>query len=111
MIRPSPAELETILNRITVPESRIVAFMVPTRIIRVLQVDPAGSTFRVEQLVVVPGGGEWRALSTHANAKDPWAAYGVAMDAATKAQQDLVRVLKEKIATRQKLLPGLGAPL
>ena len=107
MSTPTPA-MQALLDRNNVPGSRVVAFMVPTRIIRILQIDEAGHTFRVQQLA--PNPDRWIDLSTHTNAAVPWEAYGVAMDAAVKAQLELIRGLKARIEARNKPLPGRGGP-
>lgn len=84
---------------------RVMLFMVPLRIIRVLAIDTEWKTFRVEQLVLTnkdPSNpkGNWSTLSTHSN---PVAgqAYPVACEAAAKAQNDLRTKLQKKMAARQ----------
>jgi hypothetical protein len=98
--------MEKLLHATDVEGARIIAFMVPTRIIRILQVDPAGLTFRVEQLVEHGGfggpqpKGAWTTLSTHGGTV-AGACLGVAFESAVKHQQQLIHKLRAKIAARQ----------
>lgn len=99
------ASMEKLLNAVDGP-GRIVAHMVPTRIIRVLDVKNDGRTFRVEQLVEHSGfggpdpRGAWKTLSTHWN-DIAGGALGVAFNAAFKEQHNLIAKLKRRIAQRK----------
>ena len=104
MSRPPNAMMEALLNHVE-GNGRIVAHMVPTRIIRIIDAANDGHTFRIEQLVEHGGFGSatprgaWKTLSTHNNAV-AGGALGVAFQAAFKAQHDLVAKLKKRIANR-----------
>ncbi len=74
MRKPVSPDGEKLLNETDVPGARVFAFAVPTRIFRILQVDPEGYKFRIEQLVLPPrlpnlpvGRGIWTTLSSHAS--------------------------------------------
>lgn len=87
------------------PPARVVAFAVPTRILRILQTDEAGCTFRVEQLVEHGGfggpepKGDWKTLSTHGN-QVPGQSLSVAFEALWKAQTNLIYKLKKRMASK-----------
>lgn len=90
------------------PGQKVVAFMVPLRIIRITATDETCGTFRVEQLNITgkdPNNprGAWATLSTHSNPV-PWGAYKTAFDAAAKAQNDIRTKLQKKMAAQQKLV-------
>jgi len=96
MNAPSPA-MQKLLD--TVPEGcRCVCIMVPSRSIRILQVGEEGHTFRVEQAMA---GGTWRALNTHTNIHEPWAAYYPALEAAAEANAKLTAFLRQKARAKR----------
>jgi hypothetical protein len=70
-----------------------------------MQMDEAGLTFRVEQLVEHGGfggpepKGEWRTISSHSGTT-AGEALGVAFEALWKAQKDLVYKLRKKMIER-----------
>lgn len=94
--------------------ARVIAHAVPTRILRVTQMDDAGMVFRVEQLVEHGGfggpdpRGEWKTLSTHGG-KVAGQALAIALDALWKAQKDLIYKLRKKMIARMPPLPNGGA--
>jgi hypothetical protein len=132
MSMPAPA-LVALLNKASARE-RVIAHMVPTRVIRIVGLyaigdvsiaddicDTAGfaprveykcNTFRVEQLIEHGGfgthtpRGEWRTLTTHHH-DTPGAALGAAFDAAMKAQKDLIYKLRKKMVEQQQATRGL----
>ena len=87
------------------PPARVLAHAVPTRIIRLVQMDEAGLVFRVEQLIEHAGfssanpKGEWKTLSTHGG-KRPGEAMAPAFNAMLKAQQDLIYKLQKRMAVQ-----------
>lgn len=103
---PAPAMI-ALLNDCT-PPSRVLAHMVPTRIIRIIAVDEECKTLRVEQLVEHSGfgtiapKGAWATLSTHGSMQ-PGGSLKAAFEAASLAQRDLVAKLKRRIAARQQM--------
>lgn len=118
---PSP-ELSALLCKVE-PGQQIIAHMVPTRIIRVIAIDSACCTFRVQQLVEIIGHtpltpkGDWKDISTHGSAI-PWESLEPAMHDGARHQAQLIKVLKARIEARKAavgqpgMLPGLGgAPL
>ena len=102
-----------LLNKVEPPATAIV-YCVPTRIIRVVQTDATMTTFRVEQLVEHGGfGGQqptgaWKTLSLHTDPREG-AAFAVALNAAWKAQGDLVAKLKRRMADRMNVPQNLRA--
>jgi len=93
-----PAPLVELLNKVD-PGYVTFAYMVPTRIIRVIA-DVSFRTFRVEQLVRtnrdnMKPQGTWRTLSTHGS-ETPGATLGDAMNAAREAQIKLAGKLKAR---------------
>jgi hypothetical protein len=102
--------LIALLNKVDIPGARAVAYAVPVRIIRIVQMDDAGLTFRVEQLVEHGGfggpnpRGAWTTLSTHGS-QIAGQGLGPAMEALWQAQKDLVYKLTKQRAARMP--PGL----
>ena len=98
------APLLALLNKCA-PPARVIAHAVPTRILRVTQMDEAGMTFRVEQLVEHGGfggpepKGEWKTISTHGG-KVSGQTLGIAFEALWKAQKDLVYKLRKQMVAR-----------
>lgn len=83
-------------------------FTVPLRIIRIIATDDSFKTFRVEQLTITNKDpqkphGTWATLSTHGG-EQPGAAWGVACEAACKAQIDLRNKLMKKAQAKQPKL-------
>lgn len=101
--QPHPM-LVPLLNKVT-PPARVIAHAVPTRIIRIVQMDVDALTFRIEQLVEHGGfgtpepKGEWMTLSTHIG-QAAGESLGVAFNALAKAQTDLVAKLRRRMAQR-----------
>lgn len=101
--------LETLLNKCP-PGENVIMHMVPTRIIRMVQVGE-GNTFRVEQLVEHGGfggpdpKGEWRTLTTHHSA-NKGEAIGAAFQACVKSQQDLIYKLRKRMESKIQKLGG-----
>jgi hypothetical protein len=89
--------LDLLLNQCE-PGHRVLMFMVPTRIIRVLECTP--NTFRVEQLLHK----DWVTLSTHC---DPAEAYGsslyAAVNAAVAAQEKLKAKIRERMGCKTEI--------
>jgi hypothetical protein len=75
-----------------------------------MQMDEAGLTFRVEQLVEHGGfggpepKGEWRTISSHSGTT-AGEALGVAFEALWKAQQDLIYKLRKRMIARFPEMP------
>jgi len=118
-MRQPPPDIVALLNKMEIAGSRVMLFYVPTRIIRVLDVDDTGHTFRVEQLVQTGhNNGSWRTLSTHGS-EIPGQSWAAAVEAGRKSQLDLIAKLKArypmpgKVVSGGGVLPGLpgGAPL
>lgn len=100
--------MEVLLNRVE-PGQRIIMFMVPTRVFRIIQTDETAHTFRVEQLVqhTPPGHpspmGEWKSVTTHGNPIEAWTALmGAAVPAACEAQQNFIHKLKQRMHKREQ---------
>lgn len=95
-----------LLNKVE-PPARVLTHCVPTRVIRVVQIDDKGTTFRVEQLVEHGGfstpspRGAWKTMSIHTDPREG-AAYNVALAAAWKAQVDLIALLKRRMQERMR---------
>jgi hypothetical protein len=112
MSTPINSALETLLNKCAIGE-KVIMHMVPTRIIRMVQIGE-GHTFRVEQLVEHGGfggpapKGEWRTLTTH-HSEDKGAAIGAAFQAAVKAQQDLIYKLRKRMESKIQKVGGAPA--
>lgn len=111
MSRQPNVPLEALLNKCD-STARVIAHAVPTRILRITQVDTEGLTFRVEQLVEHGGfggaapKGEWKTLSTHGS-KVAGQSLGVAFEAMWKAQKDLIYKLKKQMMAR---MPSVVLP-
>jgi hypothetical protein len=103
------APLEKLLNKCAIGE-KVIMHMVPTRIIRMVQIGE-GHTFRIEQLVEHGGfggpapQGEWKTLTTH-HSENKGEAIGAAFAAAVKAQQDLIYKLRKRMESKIQRLGG-----
>lgn len=101
---PHPALL-ALLNKVDTPGARALMYAVPVRIIRIVQMDEVGLTFRVEQLIEHGGfggpqpRGEWKTLSTHGS-QIAGQGLGPAITAMNKAQQDLIYKLRKAMTAR-----------
>lgn len=107
--------VEKLLNRCDA-SNRLIAFAVPTRVIRLVQVGADALTFRVEQLVEHGGfgtaepRGEWRTLSSHTSDKQiPGESLGPAFNALMKAQKVLVARLTAKMKARNGVRPNAAS--
>jgi len=93
--------LVALLNKVD-PPGRVLAHMVPTRILRITDVKDDGMTFRVEQLTMTSRPhdpkprGDWHTLSTHGGQR---AGEGLrsAKGHAEKAQEDLIAKLRTRL--------------
>jgi hypothetical protein len=97
MHRPS-LQIEQLLNKCD-PPARAIMHMVPTRIIRIVDVKDDGVTFRVEQLVQTGSGGQgtWRTLNSHTSPDgNPGESLEAAVIAARKAQSDLIYKIRKQ---------------
>lgn len=104
-----PRPLVDLLNKVDTSGHRIMMFMVPLRIVRVIATDDTFMTFRVEQLVITGKNpmdprGTWTTLSTHSG-RVAGAAYQDAREAGEKAQADLTRKLQRQMAQTQQMMP------
>jgi hypothetical protein len=111
MSQVTPA-IEALLNKCE-PGNRIIAFAVPTRIIRMVQVGEDALTFRIEQLVEHGGfgtpnpKGAWTTLSSHSSDKKiPGESLGPAFGALIQAQKILVARLTAKMKARNGVQPN-----
>lgn len=94
-----PKPLVDLLNKVT-PPHKIMMFTMPLRAIRVVAIDDEFKTFHVEQLVITNKDmqnpkGSWTLLSAHGNPQ-PGQAWGVATEAALRAQVRLREKLERK---------------
>lgn len=88
---------------------RVMLFMVPTRIVRVVATDETLKTFRVEQLIItgddaISPRGNWTTLSTHGS-EVPGQSFKPAVDAAHEAQKNLIRKLNRRIEKKRLVRP------
>jgi hypothetical protein len=102
-----PQPLVALLNKVDTPGHRVMMFMVPLRIVRVISTDDTFMTFRVEQLVITGKNpmdprGTWTTLSTHSG-QVAGAAYQNACKAGIEAQADLTRKLERQMAQTQMM--------
>ena len=102
--------LVALLNRTDLPGSRIIAHIVPTRILRVIDVHDDGMIFRVEQLVFhshprnpAPTGA-WMTKTTHSGQRSG-ESLKVAFEHAHAAQQKLIKTLQKRAgAVTQRII-------
>lgn len=109
--------IEKLLNKCDAG-NRIIAFAVPTRIIRMVQVGEDALTFRIEQLVEHGGfgtaepRGEWKTLSSHSSDKNiPGESLGPAFAALMNAQKVLVARLTAKMKARSGVKPNSASKI
>jgi hypothetical protein len=104
--RDIPPHIAVELHKLDKPEQTIVCFAVPTRVIRIVQMDDSAKTFRVEQLVwsVPPPHlncrGTWRTVSTHGS-ETPWESYPFALNALREAQQLLASKITRNLVPKK----------
>lgn len=103
-----PQPLIDLLNKVDSPAQRVMLFTVPLRIIRIICTDESFKTFRVEQLTITNKDpqrpcGTWATLSTHGG-EVSGASWGVACEAAVRAQAELKSRLMKKAQAKQKIL-------
>lgn len=106
-------ELIAALNKCD-PPARALLHCVPTRIIRVVDVKNDGLTFHVEQFVqrgsvIGPLNAAWQILSTHSGQR-PGEALRVAVDAAHKAQKDLIAKVQAMAKLQADAMTKYGKP-
>lgn len=94
-----PQPLIDLLNKCEAGQ-RVMMFMVPLRIVRVLATDEQMRCFRVEQLVITNKDvqnprGSWQTLSVHGS-EVQGQSWAVACEAAVKAQAELKAKLTKK---------------
>lgn len=103
-----PQPLIDLLNKCE-PGQRVMLYMVPLRIVRILATDENMKCFRVEQLVITSKDvqnprGAWQTLSTHGS-EVPGQSWAVACEAAVKAQADLkAKLIKKSQALNPKIM-------
>lgn len=100
-VKPISPALTALLNKVD-PPSRIMFHCVPLRVVRVVAVDEAFKSFRVEQLVMTGRDmndpkGHWKTLSAHSS-PIMGESYQPAAQAAVKAQNDLRYKLTKRVA-------------
>ncbi len=107
-MKPIPQPLVDLLNKCDSGQ-HVLMFTVPLRIIRIIATDDSFTKFRVEQLTITNKDpqnphGTWTTLSMHAG-EQPGAAWGIACEAACKAQIELRnKLMKKAQAHRPKLM-------
>lgn len=102
-----PGPLLALVNKVE-PPARAMLYCVPTRVIRVIAVDPSDKAFRVEQLVITGKDphnpiGNWITLSSHGGTA-AGESYPTAIEAAYKSQNDLRAKLQKKMEKRKAQL-------
>lgn len=87
---------------------KIMLFMVPARMLRVIATDDSFKSFRVEQLIITNKNaqnprGSWNTISTHSGPQ-AGGAWGVACKAASEAQTTLLHKMEQRRGSRPQLL-------
>jgi hypothetical protein len=104
--RDIPPHIAVQLHKLDKAEQTILCFAVPTRMIRIVQMDHDAKTFRVEQLVwTVPPphlncSGTWRTVTTHGSDK-PWESFPYALKSLKETQQLLVSKITRNLVPKK----------
>lgn len=104
--RDIPPHIAKELHKLDNDRQTIICFAVPTRVIRIVQMDHDAKTFRVEQLVwsVPPPSmnckGTWRTVTTHGSDK-PWESYPHALNSLREVQQLLVSKITRNLVPKK----------